>query len=60
MKGKGYIFVTHAPYSKDPVPLPAGAYDPFEGGSAFDKSSNYHGGTGVVMLLSYSDCPVGD
>lgn len=60
MHGSGWVFVTHTPFSKDPVSLPAGAYDPFEQGTSFDKSGDYHGGTGVVMLLRYTDCPVGE
>ncbi|ORY92840.1 hypothetical protein BCR35DRAFT_349157 [Leucosporidium creatinivorum] len=59
MHGSGWVFVTHTPFSKTPLPLPAGAYDPFEEGTSFDKSGDYHGGTGVVMLLRYTDCPVG-
>lgn len=60
MHGSGWVFVTHQTFSKDPIPPPAGAYDPFEQGTSFDKSGDFHGGTGVVMLLRYSDCPVGE
>jgi hypothetical protein len=60
MHGSGWVFVTHTHFSKDPLPLPAGAYDPFEQGTSFDKSLDFHGGTGTVMLLRYTDCPVGE
>lgn len=60
LKGSGWVFVTHAPFSKTPIPLPAGSYDPFEAGSSFDKSAEFHGGSGAVMLARYTDSPVGE
>lgn len=60
MHGSGWVFVTHSPFSKTPIPLPAGSYDSFEAGTTFDKSAEFHGGSGTVMICRYEDCPVGE
>lgn len=59
LKGVGWTFLIKQPFSKTPVPLPPGSYSPFEQNTTADLSKNFHGGVGVVMIIRYSESPVG-
>lgn len=60
LKGRGYTFLHQlAPFSSTPIPLPSSAYDPSETGTSADLSDRFHGGVGALMVVRYSDSPVG-
>ncbi|SCZ98614.1 BZ3500_MvSof-1268-A1-R1_Chr3-1g05501 [Microbotryum saponariae] len=60
LTGSGYIFVIEPqPFSPtEAVPLPSGSYDPFEQGTSFDQSSNFHGGVGAILVVRYTTSDV--
>ncbi|GAA5898824.1 hypothetical protein JCM8208_005405 [Rhodotorula glutinis] len=59
LTGEGWILPLFTPFSKEPIPLPAGAYAPLERGSEADLSERYHGGFGVVLVVRYESSDVG-
>ncbi|KAK4053261.1 hypothetical protein OIO90_004035 [Microbotryomycetes sp. JL221] len=59
LHGQGWVFLSHTPFSEQPVPLPTGSYSPFEQGTSSDLTKRFHGGTGAVMIVRYDTSPVG-
>lgn len=59
LQGEGYIFLLRSPFSRAPVPIPSGSYHKLEAGSSANQGANFHGGTGVVMLVRYTSSDVG-
>ncbi|GAA5944914.1 hypothetical protein JCM3775_001100 [Rhodotorula graminis] len=59
LTGEGWILPLFTPFSKEPIPLPSGAYAPLERGSKADLSERYHGGFGVVLVVRYESSNVG-
>ncbi|GAA5898828.1 hypothetical protein JCM8208_005406 [Rhodotorula glutinis] len=60
LNGEAWIFIIRdQPFSETPVPLPEGNYAPLEKGSEGDLSHRFHGGTGLFLVIRYSNTPVG-
>ena len=62
LKGVGWTYPTHTPFSSTPIPLPAASFAPLEAGSLGGKeqAGRYHGGVGFVVIVRYESSPAGD